>query len=253
MDNMPGSRIPWIMDNRPGRRIPWKAVIPLSVAVVLILLVFLFRVTDITVEGNTFFSQDVVVNEVCNTFLDKNVITSYIKNHLGFASRLPYVREYEVTYPGIHQIHIRLYEKKIVAGISYMNQFIYFDKDGTVLKSSSEELEGIPLFETKTMTTFTLYEKVQMEDEGLLKQIMNLSQLFLHYGVSWDRVVFDTKNAAFLYTGGIQVKLGKKDSYDEQVSALASVLKTAEEKKLSGEIDMTNYHFKGDIILKQDK
>ena len=51
------------------------------------------------------------------------------------------------------------------------------------------------------MTTFSLYEKVQMEDEALLSRIMNLSGLFQHYGVTWDRVVFDSDNAAFLYSG----------------------------------------------------
>ena len=122
-----------------------------------------------------------------------------------------------------------------------MNQYIYFDKDGMVLRSTSEELPDIPLFETKTMTTFTIYEEVKMEDEELLGQIMNLANLFQHYGVDWSRVVFDNNNAAYLYAGEIQVKLGKKDSYDEQISALSSVLAKAREEQLSGEIDMTNY------------
>lgn len=233
--------------------IPWRIVIPVSAVCILTLLIFLFRVTAVTVEGNTFFSEEQVASEVCSTFLDKNTITAFIKNHLGFTAELPYVREYEITYPGIHEIHIKLYEKKMIAGISYMNQYIYFDKDGTVLKSTNEELPDIPLFETKTMTTFALYEKVEMEDAELLNQIMNLSNLFQHYKVSWDKVVFDNKNAAFLYTGDIKVSLGKKESYDEQISALSSVLATAKENRLSGEIDMTNYHVKGDIILKQNK
>lgn len=235
------------------KNVPWRIVIPTVAICIIVLLVFLFRVTKVTVEGNTFFSEEVVESEVCGTFLDRNTITAFIKNHLGFATELPYVREYEITYPGIHEIHIKLYEKKIIAGIAYMNQYIYFDKDGMVLKSTNEEMEGIPLFETKTMTTFTLYEKVQMEDEELLGQIMNLSNLFQHYGVTWDRVVFDSKNAAFLYTGEIKVSLGKKDSYDEQISALSSVLATAKEQNLSGEIDMTNYHIKGDVILKKNQ
>lgn len=235
------------------KNIPWKIVIPATAVCLVILLVFLFRVTKVTVEGNTFFSEEVVASEVCSTFLDKNMITAFIKNHLGFTSKLPYVREYEITYPGMHEIHIKLYEKKMIAGIAYMNQYIYFDKDGVVLKSTNEELADIPLFETKTMTTFTLYEKVQMEDADLLGQIMNLSNLFQHYNISWDKVVFDSKNAAFLYSGDIKVSLGKKDSYDEQISALSSVLATAREKQMAGEIDMTNYHLKGDIILKQNK
>ncbi len=236
-----------------SNKIPWKIVIPISAAVILILLIFLFRVTEVTVEGNTFFSEEVVASEVCNTFLDKNTISAFVKNHLGFTADLPYVREYEISYPGINHIHIKLYEKKIVAGIAYMSQYVYFDKDGTVLKSTNEKMPDIPLFETKTMTTFTLYEKVQMEDEELLGQIMNLSQLFQHYNVTWDSVVFDSKNAAYLYSGNIRVNLGKKSGYDQEISAISSVLKTALENNLAGEIDMTSYQFDGDIILKKNK
>lgn len=237
---------------RKLRDVPWRIVAPLAAVCVLALIILLFRVTTITVEGNTFFSDEVVASEVCSTVLDKNTISAFIKNHLGFTSQLPYVREYEITYPGIHEIHIKLYEKKIIAGIAYMSQYIYFDKDGVVLKSTNEELPDIPLFETKTMATFTLYEQVEMEDEGLLAQIMNLSNLFQHYQVTWDRVVFDSKNAAYLYTGNIKVSLGKKDSYDEQIPALSSVLDSLKEDDFSGEIDMTNYHVKGDIILSRD-
>ncbi len=70
-----------------------------------------------------------------------------------------------MSYPNMNEIHIKLYEKTIVAGIAYSNQYIYFDKDGMVLQSTKRPAAGIPLFETKNLTTFTLYEKVQMEDE----------------------------------------------------------------------------------------
>ena len=233
------------------RKIRWKIAAPAAVVGVLVILALAFRVTKISVEGNTFYSEETVASEVCSTVLDRNTITAFIKNSLGFTAKLPYVREYEISYPSIREIHIKLYEKSIIAGISYMNQYIYFDKDGTVLRSTKEELEDIPLFETKSVTTFTLYEKVNMEDGSLLKQILNLANLFQHYEVEWDKVVFDEENAANLYAGKIRVSLGRKESYDEEISALSSVLATAREQNLSGRIDMTNYRVKGDIIFKR--
>lgn len=233
------------------RKIPWKIVLPLIVVAAVVLLGSLFRVTTVTVEGNTLYPEETVISEVCNTVFDKNTITAFLKNRLGFTTELPYVREYEISYPGIHEIHIKLYEKKIIAGINYMKQYIYFDKDGTVLRSTKEKLPDIPLFETKTMTTFTLYDKVKMEDGDLLRQILNLANLFQHYEVEWDKVAFDDDNCAYMHAGDIRVVLGKKESYDEEISALSSVLATAKEEKISGSIDMTNYRVKGDIIFKR--
>ena len=70
------------------KRKPWKLIL-LGVALFLVIIVVLtFRVTEITVEGNTFFSGQVVAEEVCNTFLDHNVVTSWIKRKLGFSPTL---------------------------------------------------------------------------------------------------------------------------------------------------------------------
>ena len=91
-----------------------------------------------------------------------------------------------------------------------------------------------------------------MEDEALLSRIMNLSGLFQHYGVTWDRVVFDSDNAAFLYSGDIKVNLGKKDNYDEAIAAFSDILMTAKEQKLSGEIDKSSHRAGCDVILKKN-
>lgn len=92
---------------------------------------------------------------------EKNILTFWLMQKLSLTPDLPFVREYEVNYPSTNEIHIKLYEKSIVAGIAYSNQYIYFDKDGIVLQSSDKAVKGIPLFETKNLTTFTLYSKVQ--------------------------------------------------------------------------------------------
>ncbi|MCH5252887.1 MAG: hypothetical protein J1F22_07925 [Lachnospiraceae bacterium] len=225
-------------------------LILLAVIVIIAFCAFFFRVKKVTVEGNTFYSQTQMAEMFQSNFLERNVLSFWLLDKLSLTPELDFVREYEVSYPSMNEIYIKLYEKTITAGIAYTSQYIYFDKDGMVLQSTDKPVEGIPLFETKSLTTFALYEKVQMEDEELLKQIMNLSYLFQHYEVTWDKVQFNDKNEAFLYVDKIKVSLGKQDNYDEQISALPSILKPVLEQKYEGEIDMTNYVVKGDVIMK---
>lgn len=222
-------------------------------AIVLLILfcVFFFRVKKVTIEGNTYYSANEMAEMFQTNILEKNILSFWLLNKCSLTPELDFVREYEVTYPSVNEIHIKLYEKSIVAGIAYSNQYIYFDKDGLVLQSSDQPVKGIPLFETKNLTTFTLYTKVQMEDEELLSQILNLANLFQHYHVSWDKVLFDAANEAYLYTGQIKVSLGKKSNYDEEISALSSVLEKIKKNKQVGEIDMRNYKVGGDVILKR--
>ena len=228
-----------------------KWIVIASVLAVIVFCAIFFRIKTITFEGNTFYSQSVMQEMFQENYLEKNVLTFWVLDKLSLTPKPEFVREYEVTYPSPNEVHIKLYEKTIVAGIAYNNQYIYFDKDGMVLKSTSEALKDVPLFETKTLTTFTIYKKVQMENEELLGQILNLSNLFQHYEVTWDKVEFTENNEAVLYSDDVKVLLGKKDNYDEQISALASFLETAKKQGGRGEIDMRNYKVKDSIIFKK--
>lgn len=239
------------MEKSTGKHRKWWIL--LAVVFVVVFCIFFFRVKEVTVEGNSFYSQSDVSAMFQENVLERNVISFFLMDKLSLTPDLPFVREYEVSYPSVNTIHIKLYEKTIVAGIAYTNQYIYFDNEGTVLKSTQTPEKDIPLFETKNLTTFTLYSKVQMEDESLLEQILNLANLFKHYNISWDRVRFNESNEASLYAGDITVKLGKRDNYDEQISALANILQQVQQKKLKGTMDLTNYDVKGTVIFKKEK
>ncbi len=227
--------------------------IMLAVVAVVASCLFFFRVTEVTVEGNTYYSQSEIAKEFQDNVLERNILSFFLMDKLSLTPELPYVREYEITYPSVNHVHIRLYEKTIVAGIAYINQYIYFDNEGMVLETSEKPKEGIPLFETKSLTTFSRYSQIHMEDAGLLEQILNLANLFSHYKINWDTVRFNDKNEVLLYAGDITVKLGKRENYDEQVSALAGILEQAQREKLKGTMDLSGYDAKGTVIFKEEK
>lgn len=232
-------------------KIYMKWMIPLAVIAVTVFCIFFFRVKKVSIEGNTYYSQQQMAEMFQTNIFEKNILSFWLLDKLSLTPSLDFVREYEVSYPNVNEIHIKLYEKTIVAGIAYSNQYIYFDKDGMVLQSADKAVEGIPLFEPDSMTTFTLYKKIQMENEDLLGQIINLANLFQHYRIKWDRVQFGENSEVYLYSGDIRVDLGKKDNYDEQISALASILEQMQKEGKKGTIDMSSYEVKGTVILRQ--
>ncbi len=228
-----------------------KWMIPLAVIGLIVFCIFFFRVKKVSVEGNTYYSQQEMAEMFQSNFMEKNLLSFWLLDKLSLTPQFDFIREYEVSYPSPNEVHIKLFEKTIVAGIAYSNQYIYFDKDGTVMQSANEPVGKIPLFETKSMTTFTLYKKIKMEDAGQLSQIINLANLFQHYNITWDRVQFGENSEAYLYSGDIRVDLGKEDNYDEQIAALASILSQMQKEGKKGTIDMSNYEVKGTVIFKQ--
>ena len=131
-----------------------------------------------------------------------------------------------------------------------MGQFVYFDKDGIVMQSMSEHREGVPIVTGIKFGDFTVGEKFKVDDDSLFDAIMNVSQLVNHYGISVKRIHINNSEIT-LYSGNIQVFLGKRLKYDEQLAALSSVLETTTSEKLSGTIDMSKYESGDKIILKK--
>ncbi len=48
-----------------------------------------------------------------------------------------------MTMDSWQSLKIRVYEKNMVGYVRYLGQDVYFDKDGIVVESSTQELEGI--------------------------------------------------------------------------------------------------------------
>ena len=227
-------------------------LIILIVAALIALLWFVFLIRNVSVEGNTFFPEDRVIAEYQVHFWQKNVLTNLIMDALGFTEDPPYVRESELSYPSFGELHIKLYEKTILAGVKYANHYIYIDKDGMVLKTTEEALPDIPYFECEDVTDFTLYRTLATGREELLSQMLNLSSRLTYYKIEWDRSDFDAEGHATIYSGLVTVHLGRRNDYDEVVSILPDILKTAKESGEKGTIDMTNYKAGGSIIFKKD-
>ncbi len=236
-----------------GLKLRYK--IPIIVAIVAVLLIslwFLFKIRTVTVEGNTFFKEDEVAKTYQTSFFQKNVLTNLIYDALGFTKDPPYVREAELSYPSFGELHIKLVEKKILAGVKFSRHYIYFDKDGMVLKTTEEEIKDIPYFETDDVTDFTLYQTLSTGREELLSQMLNMSSRLTYYSIDWDKAVFDTEGHAELHSGKVTVKLGRRSDYDEVISILPDIMKTAKRSGDKGTIDMTNYKAGSTIIFKKD-
>ena len=185
-----------------GLKLQYK--IPLIVGIVAVLLTilwFVFLIREVTVEGNTFFPEGKVAESYQQHFWQKNVLTNLLMDALGFTEDPPYVRESELTYPSFGELHIKLHEKSILAGVKYSNHYIYFDKDGMVLKTTEEAMKDIPFFESEDVTDFTLYRTLTTKREELLTQMLNLSNRLTYYKIDWERANFDNQGHASIYSG----------------------------------------------------
>ncbi len=221
-------------------------------AVFALFVIFGMRIQRVNVEGSEIYSAEEIKQSVFSRKYSDNGLIFAIYNKLYGMNKLPFVEDIEVRYDNLNTVTLHVYDKTISGCIHYMGQYIYFDKDGIVLQSMQQKRKGVPVVTGIQFGTFTIGEKFQVKDGSLFQSLMNLSQQISHLKIDVERIHVEQDDIK-LFSGNIQVVLGKKERYDEEMPALADILETAKREKLSGTINMEGFQTGDKVILKPDK
>ena len=108
-----------------------------------------------------------------------------------------------------------------------------------MVESSTEQMEGIPYVTGLHFDHVVLHEKLPVENEEIFRLILNITQLLTKYGISTDRIYFDSAYDITLYFEQVKIYLGNSNNIDEKINKLQYLL--PELQGLSGTLHMENY------------
>lgn len=211
----------------------------LIVLIAVIVLFMNFRLENVLVEGTTRYTEEEIKNRLITEKTDQITLFYYLRQHFSDPVSIPFVEKVDVSMENRNTIHVTVYEKLVVGCVEMMGGYLYFDKDGIVVESTKERLEDIPQVTGLKFDKIVLHEKLEIQKEGLFETILNVTKLIKKFELPIDAMRFNSDYELILTSDGIEVLLGRKDFYDEQLGALKNVLEAAGDKKLS--IDMKNY------------
>lgn len=195
---------------------------------------------SIIIEGNEKYTNDEMINFIFKSDWDKNPFVLYYKTKYGKQETIPFVDEYEVEIVSFSSVKITVYEKKIIGYVSYMGTNMYFDKDGTVVESSGEVVEGIPLVTGLQFDTIILYEELPVGDDEIFSLILDTTQTLQKYGIGVDKLYISEGKEVTLYIGEIEVLLGKNEDLNDKIRSLNDMLPNL--TGLSGTLDLRVYN-----------
>lgn len=220
---------------------PVKKIMIVVVLLVMVIAIFFFKfqLKNIEVSDSEYYTKEEITNYVKTDMWDKNTVFFYLKHRFGDQIDIPFVQAIETKYVDSNTIKLVVHYKKIVGCVSYMNENIYFDKDGQVLEISKEAIENIPLYTGISFEKMNLYEPLAVKDNTVFSKIVDISQLLLRHKLTVDKVGFDLNQNVTLYTKDIKVLLGNRTTYDEAIAELTGILPKLE--GLKGELDMTEF------------
>ena len=201
-------------------------ILILLIAAGVFIVMNVFTVENVVVEGNELYSSTQIENMVLNDEYSWNSLYVDLKYRFVDIGEVPFVDTMEVSLDNPHTVHIKVYEKGML-GYLYINsigQNAYFDKDGFVVETSTEVIDGVPKITGISCEEVVLYEKLQLENSDILRDLLNLTQTLKKYNLLPDEIQYDSNMEPVLYYGTIQVKIGSEDNLSQKVVRLSIIL-----------------------------
>ena len=193
--------------------------VTLLIALAAYIVIEVFTVENVEVEGNEWYSSKQIEEMVLNDEYSWNSLYVTLKYRLVDIGEVPFVDAMEVSLDNPHTVRIKVYEKGIL-GYLYLpllGQNVYFDKDGFVVETSTNIIPDVPKVTGINCSEVVLYEKLPLEDESVLRLLLNLTQTLKKYDLEPDEIAFDAEEGAIVYYDNVRVIIGEEDNLNKNV------------------------------------
>ncbi len=198
-----------------------------------------FTVDAVYVEGNQHYTAAQIRSIIQDGYFGDNSLFLSLKYADKSITDVPFVEKMDVDVVDNHTVKVTVYEKKLAGYVSYLGEYIYFDKDGIVVESSNVKTGGIPLVSGLLFDHFVMYEALPVENKEVFQIILNITQLLNKYELSVDKIYFDEAMNITLYFGKVRVGLGQSTLLEEKINELNAILPNI--KGESGYLEMGTY------------
>lgn len=221
-----------------------KKIILIIVAALIVIaavITFTVKVDIVDVSGNEKYTAKEIEDKILDDRWSRFSVICFVRNLIEEKKEIPFVEDYKISFVSPTHIEIIVYEKSIVGYVTYMSSNMYFDKDGIIVESSNETIEGYPEITGLKFGSIVLYKKLPVENEKVFDEILNITQDLTIYAIKVKRISYTSMNKVTLYLADedIDVILGTSDEIDGKIAELNDILH--ELKGYSGVLYLDTY------------
>lgn len=205
------------------------------------------RLENITVEGNNHYSKEELIDMVINKSTDGNTLLLYTRYKYGEVESIPFVEDITIKIVDKNSVNIKIHEKLMIGSIDHMGGYFYFDDDGYIVESSNEKLDDVPFVTGLQFNKIVLYDKLVIKKQELFSVILNVTRLIYKYELDVEAINFNEDYEITLDFGNVKAQIGKRDTYDEQIAELQSIIPKANDEKII--IDLRSFKAGQDRVI----
>lgn len=207
-------------------------------------------VQTVYVEGNVHYTAEEIKELVMEGPMGNNSLYLSMKYKSRGIKDVPFLDAMDVDILTPDTIKITVYEKALAGYVKYMNTYVYFDKDGYVVESSTIRTAGIPQVTGLTYDYIVLGQPLPVAEEyqDVFGTILEMTKLLNKYKLSADRIYFHTDTKITLYFGEVKVALGEETQWlEDKIMRLPEMLPQLAGRK--GTLQMETYNEKGEYTF----
>ena len=244
------------MEKSNLKKILIRLIIVMVVLIIICVGILLVRekctVSIADIEGNEHYSTSEIRDIVMEGPYGNNSVYLYLKYNNKSIDDIPFIEKMDVKILSPTHIRVDVYEKAVAGYIEYLGHYIYFDREGIAVESSTETTEGIPFVTGLDFDHVILHEPLPAKNDKIFSKILSITQLLTKYDIPTDRIYFDNDENITLYYGDVRIYVGTDKYIDEKINELSLLLPKLE--GYSGVLHMENYKGEGgSFTLEKDE
>ncbi len=214
------------------RRFLWAAA---AAGVVLLAALLSVRVRQVQVSGSSYYSQEELEQLLFPGFLDRSPLVVWLRQQTGSYPEIPFVERYTVRLTGLTSAQVTVYEKSMIGYVEFSGSYLYFDKDGLIVESSTERYGTLPRITGLDFDYAVLHQTLPVEEPRVFTEIQQISQYLGSQEVDWggetrllgellDQIDFDGAGQITCCFGDIWVFLGSAESLEGKLREMKDIL-----------------------------
>lgn len=219
-----------------------KIIFGLFIIFILVLGAFFIsnRITTVEIEGNEYYTDEEIKNLIISEPLEQNAWYLYWKYKYTATDEIPFIDTVEIDVTGTGKIKVTVYEKSIVGMVEYLDNYMYFDKDGIIVESSKKVIDNVPQITGLSFDNLSLYEQLPVEEPKVFGSILTLTQMLNKNEIIPDKIHINKSLEITLTFNEAKVLLGNDENLAEKIIRLKYLMTDLTGRK--GILHMENFN-----------
>ena len=216
-----------------------RLIILLILASAVVVFITCFKLENVEIRPGSHYTEEEIRQRLFTKKTDNYTVFFVFRINKLDVPKLTFVEKVDVEMTDRNSVIIEVHDKAITGCIEHMGSYVYFDREGIAVDSSTQRLEGIPLVKGVEFGGYTQGKPIDLGRSGVFDTLLEIIMLLGKNKLAADDITFGIRDDVTLHIGGHEILLGISENYDLRVNNIKAALDVLPEGNYI--LDFRNY------------